>query len=68
MPPLTASLARLETPAPFLAWNTDEVWSVLITHRQRTVLVHGSAGFEPDALTGRHADVVYTSSKKDAVA
>src|SRR5262249_21551598 len=25
----------------------------------RTILVHGSAGFVPGALAGRHADVVY---------
>jgi L-ascorbate metabolism protein UlaG (beta-lactamase superfamily) len=49
----------LETPAPFLAWKSDTVWSVLITHQQRTILVHGSAGFKRGVLVGRHADVVY---------
>jgi L-ascorbate metabolism protein UlaG (beta-lactamase superfamily) len=28
-------------------------------HGSRTLLVHGSANYEPEALKGRHADVVY---------
>lgn len=49
-PPVRASASRC-----------GEAWSTLIHHRptDRTLLVVGSAGFVPGALSGRRADVVY---------
>ena len=50
IPPVRASVYRC-----------GEAWSTLIHHRptDRTLLIVGSAGFIPGALSGRHADVVY---------
>jgi L-ascorbate metabolism protein UlaG (beta-lactamase superfamily) len=47
------------TPAPVTAWKTGTVWSVFVRRGQRTLLVHGSAGYVPGALQGHRADVVY---------
>ncbi|MDN4517368.1 MULTISPECIES: MBL fold metallo-hydrolase [Mycolicibacterium] len=48
-------------PARVSAYRCGEAWSTLVHHRPTGVglLVVGSAGFVPDALAGRRADVVY---------
>lgn len=48
-------------PAKVSDYRCGEAWSVLLQHRPsaRAMLIVGSAGFVPGALTGRHADVVY---------
>jgi L-ascorbate metabolism protein UlaG (beta-lactamase superfamily) len=46
-------------PACVGHWKTGPVWSVLVSHGGRTILVQGTAGYKPGALHGRHADVVY---------
>ena len=51
--------APVEMPARAKELRTGDCLSVLVGHRDGTVLVHGSAGFVPGALTGRHADTVY---------
>ncbi|RQP26220.1 MBL fold metallo-hydrolase [Piscinibacter terrae] len=53
-------LTPLVTPARATAWKEGTVWSILAEHNSgRTILVQGSAGFEPGALAGRHADTVF---------
>jgi len=64
-------LAPLVTPARATAWKEGTVWSILAEHNSgRSFLVQGSAGFEPGALAGRHADTVFlgvgTLGKKTA--
>lgn len=52
--------APLPTPARAKAYKCGEAWSIFFEHSSgRSVLVQGSAGFLPDALEGRQADVVY---------
>lgn len=51
--------APVELPAPAKVLRTGDCLSVLVGHGDGTVLVHGSAGFVPGALAGRHADTVY---------
>lgn len=51
--------APVQTPARMKDYRTGDCLSVLVGHRGRTVLVHGSAGFVPGALAGRRADTVY---------
>lgn len=46
-------------PARASAYRMGDCYSLLIEHDGRTILVQGSAGFEPGALAGHHADVVY---------
>jgi L-ascorbate metabolism protein UlaG (beta-lactamase superfamily) len=48
-------------PVKATAYRCGESWSTLIHHRptDRRLLVVGSAGFVPGALSGRRADVVY---------
>jgi len=48
-------------PARAAAYKCGEAWSTLVHHRPtgRRLLIQGSAGFVPDALSGQHADVVY---------
>ncbi|BBY26174.1 MBL fold metallo-hydrolase [Mycolicibacterium sediminis] len=48
-------------PVKAAAYRCGESWSTLIAHRPtaRTMLVVGSAGFVPGALTGHRADVAY---------
>jgi L-ascorbate metabolism protein UlaG (beta-lactamase superfamily) len=48
-------------PAKAAAYKCGEAWSTLVHHRPtgRRLLIQGSAGFVPDALSGQHADVVY---------
>lgn len=47
------------------AWKTGKVWSVVIEHEGRRVLMHGSANFEPGALRralgDKKIDTVYLS-------
>ncbi|MEN9543207.1 MAG: hypothetical protein RLZZ598_40 [Pseudomonadota bacterium] len=63
--------APISLPARATAWRAGEVWSLLVEHESgQRVLVQASAGFEPGALAGRHADAVLlgvgTLGKKDA--
>lgn len=50
--------APLEPPAHASAWRTGTVWSLLVEHGGRRLLVQASAGFVPGALAGQRADVV----------
>jgi L-ascorbate metabolism protein UlaG (beta-lactamase superfamily) len=45
-------------PARASAYKEGQTYAVLVEHEGRSVLVNGSAGFEPGALRGVHADVV----------
>ncbi len=51
--------APLAVPAHYMDYRQGGTYSILIQHPQASVLHHGSAGFEPGALRGRHADVVF---------
>lgn len=53
--------APVVPPVKASAYRCGESWSTLIHHRpsDRRLLVVGSAGFVPGALTGKRADVVY---------
>jgi L-ascorbate metabolism protein UlaG (beta-lactamase superfamily) len=53
--------APVVPPVKASAYRCGEAWSTLIHHRPtgRRLLVVGSAGFVPGALSGRRADVVY---------
>lgn len=47
-------------PVKASAYRCGEAWSLLLDHAGgRSALIQGSAGFVPDALTGRSADVAY---------
>jgi L-ascorbate metabolism protein UlaG (beta-lactamase superfamily) len=48
-------------PTKVAAYKCGEAWSTLVHHRpsDRRMLIVGSAGFVPGALSGRRADVVY---------
>lgn len=48
-------------PVKASAYKCGEAWSALVSHRDsgHNLLIVGSAGFIPGALTGRRADVVY---------
>ncbi|MBV9090087.1 MAG: MBL fold metallo-hydrolase [Mycobacteriaceae bacterium] len=48
-------------PAKAAAYRCGEAWSTFVHHRPtgHRLLIQGSAGFVPDALSGQHADVVY---------
>jgi L-ascorbate metabolism protein UlaG (beta-lactamase superfamily) len=46
-------------PSKASAYRMGDCYSLLIEHDGRSILVQGSAGFEPGALAGRHAEVVY---------
>ncbi|MEQ1439196.1 MBL fold metallo-hydrolase [Fontimonas sp. SYSU GA230001] len=50
--------APLTPPAHYLDYRQGGTWSILVEHADGSVLHHGSAGFMPGALQGRHADVV----------
>lgn len=56
-----AITAPVVPPAKVSAYRCGEAWSMLLDHRPtgRALLIVGSAGFLPGALTGRRADVVY---------
>ena len=53
----------LAPPALASAWREGEVWSLLVEHDGRRVLVQASAGFEPGALqtalAGRRVETVF---------
>jgi len=49
----------LKPPARYLDYRQGGTYSILVEHPLGTVLHHGSAGFVPGALRGRHADVVF---------
>ncbi|AXQ31552.1 MBL fold metallo-hydrolase [Solimonas sp. K1W22B-7] len=51
--------APLRVPAHYLDYKLGGAYSILVEHPQGTVLHHGSAGWEPGALAGRHADLVF---------
>jgi L-ascorbate metabolism protein UlaG (beta-lactamase superfamily) len=44
-------------PARYFDYKLGGAYSLLLEHRQGAVLHHGSAGFVPGALAGRHADI-----------
>jgi L-ascorbate metabolism protein UlaG (beta-lactamase superfamily) len=52
-------LEPLALPARQHNFKEGEVFSVFIEHDGKTILVQGSAGYVPGALTGRHADIVF---------
>lgn len=49
----------LTTPAHATAYRTGTVYSLLVEHQDRRILVNSSAGFLPGKLAGHQADVVY---------
>lgn len=53
--------APVVPPVKVSAYRCGEAWSTLVHHRpsDRTLLIVGSAGFLPGALSGNRADVVY---------
>lgn len=51
--------APLAMPARAGAFREGGCWTILVERGDRRVLVQSSAGFEPGALRGVHADVVY---------
>jgi L-ascorbate metabolism protein UlaG (beta-lactamase superfamily) len=51
----------LVPPVPALDYKVGQVYSVHIQHPLGNLLVHGSAGFVPGALTGVPAEVVFLS-------
>lgn len=48
----------LEQPARVNAWRSGAVFSVFVSHPRGSTLVQGSAGFIPNLLADRQADVV----------
>lgn len=56
--PITAPVVP---PARASAYRCGEAWSTIVAHRPtgRQLLIVGSAGYTPGALTGHRADVVY---------
>lgn len=53
--------APVVPPAKASAYRCGEAWSMLVQHRpsDRRLLIQGSAGFLPGALTGSRAEVAY---------
>ncbi|MDM4772388.1 MBL fold metallo-hydrolase [Solimonas sp. SE-A11] len=51
--------APLHTPAHYLDYKLGGTYSILVEHPQGNVLHHGSAGWEPGALAGLRADLVF---------
>ena len=51
--------APLRTPAHYLDYKLGGTYSIIVTHPQGSFLHHGSAGFIPGALDGKHADVAF---------
>ncbi|WP_422744354.1 MBL fold metallo-hydrolase [Mycobacterium sp. WMMD1722] len=53
--------APVVPPVRASAYRCGEAWSMLVQHAPsgRSILIVGSAGYRPGALTGRQADVVY---------
>lgn len=63
VPSRLAPMGSIENPLKPPAWwweyKEGRSYSVLIDHDGRSILVQGSAGFKPDALKNRHADLVF---------
>ena len=63
VPSRLAPMGNIENPLKPPAWwrqyKEGGSYSVLIEHDRKSILVQGSAGFKPEALRGRHADVVF---------
>ena len=63
VPSRLAPMGDIENPLKPPAWwgqyKEGGSYSVLIEHDRKSILVQGSAGFKPEALKGRHADVVF---------
>lgn len=63
VPSRLAPMGSIENPLKPPAWwweyKEGGSYSVLIDHDGRSILVQGSAGFKPDALKNRHADLVF---------
>ena len=57
--PLGDITEPLVPPARYLDYKQGGTYAILIQHARGTVLHHGSAGFAPDELKGRKADVVF---------
>lgn len=61
--------APLVPPARATDWRAGTVWSIVVEHEGRRLLVQGSAGFEPGALAAQRVDTVFlgigTLGKKD---
>lgn len=52
-------VSPLRTPAHYLDYKLGGTYSILVLHPQGSLLHHGSAGFIPGALDGRHADIAF---------
>jgi L-ascorbate metabolism protein UlaG (beta-lactamase superfamily) len=52
--------APLVPPARVTAWAEGQTWAILVEHASgASMLILGSAGFEPGGLEGRRADTVF---------
>lgn len=52
--------APVRPPVRTTAYKCGEAWSIVLTHASgRSLLVQGSAGFVPGALSGQNAEVAY---------
>ena len=51
--------APLTLPAPYTAWKLGKAYSLVITHPNGRMLIQGSAGFVPNALSGVKVDAVF---------
>jgi len=62
--------APLEPPARATDWRAGTVWSIVVEHDGRKLLVQGSAGFVPGVLQGQRVETVFlgigTLGKKNA--
>jgi L-ascorbate metabolism protein UlaG (beta-lactamase superfamily) len=52
-------VAPLVPPVRYLDYRQGGSFSILVEHAQGSLLHHGSAGFVPGALAGRHAGIVF---------
>ncbi len=50
-----------ESPAPVSAYLAGRTFTIVVAHPQGTSIVQSSAGYEPGALAGFRADVVFLS-------
>lgn len=57
--PIGDITAPLQTPAHYLDYKLGGAYSILVEHPQGRLLHHGSAGWEPGALEGQRADLVF---------
>jgi L-ascorbate metabolism protein UlaG (beta-lactamase superfamily) len=49
----------LVPPAKFSAWKSDTSYSLHVSHRGRSLLIHASANYVPGMLSGIEAETVY---------